>query len=260
MIFKCFGTAGYHPSESRHTSCYYLPELGLLLDAGTGIFRLTRELIYNPKESIDIVLSHAHMDHVAGLTFLLDTMAVTSLKHIRVIGESEKLQAVRTHIYNPLIFPVEPQMEFIELDLHCTKTGFSSATFQVGQASYQLDSMLLDHPGGCLGFVIHANGKKFAYITDTTGTLESDYVKHLTDLDLLVHECNFDDDNRELAIKTGHCWQSAVVDIVEHCRPRKTLLVHHNPLADLLGRALKLDDRQRKLNIHLANDRDEIEI
>lgn len=258
MILKCFGTAGYHPSDSRHTSCYYIPELSLMLDAGTGLYRLTRELRENPRESIDIVLSHAHLDHVMGLTFLLDTMAVTTLKHVRVIGQAEKLEAVRKHLYDHLIFPVEPQMEFIELDLQFDSSGLSTATIQNGKTTYQLNSMLLDHPGGSLGFVIQADGKKFAYITDTTGTIESPYVRHLTDLDLLVHECNFEDGFKDLAIKTGHCWQSAVVEIIDRCRPRKALLVHHNPLADLLGRPLTLDERQRNLNIQLAKDCDEV--
>ena len=115
MIIKCFGTAGYHPSEDRHTSCYYIPELSLLLDAGTGIFRLTAELLAEPRESVDIWLSHAHLDHVVGLTFLLDTMAVTTLKRVRVFGEAAKLKAIRERIYHEMIFPVEPTLEFIEL-------------------------------------------------------------------------------------------------------------------------------------------------
>ena len=44
MKLHCLGTGGYHPSEHRHTACYYLPELQLVLDAGTGMFRLPNQL------------------------------------------------------------------------------------------------------------------------------------------------------------------------------------------------------------------------
>ena len=252
MIVKCFGTAGYHPSEDRHTSCYYLPELSLLLDAGTGIFRLTAELIATPRESIDIWLSHAHLDHVVGLTFLLDTMAVTSLKHIRVFGEAAKLDAIRKHLYHDLIFPVEPRMEFVELPE-------SSEPFAVsGICDYSAQCMHLKHPGGSVGYVFECKGKRFAYITDTTATPDSSYIQSLRDLDLLLHECNFGDQHRELAEKTGHSWLSAVTQLVMQCRPKQTQLIHHNPLAEMLGLQLQLDRSHSQANIHLAKDRDEI--
>jgi ribonuclease Z len=253
MIIKCFGTAGYHPSEDRHTSCYYIPELSLLLDAGTGIFRLTAELLADPRESIDIWLSHAHLDHVVGLTFLLDTMAVTSLKRVRVFGEAAKLQAIRQRLYYDLIFPVEPTLEFVTLP-------DSSSPFLVsGQRDYFIQWLPLEHPGGSVGYVIEYAGKRLAYISDTTAYPDSPYIAALRDLDLLMHECNFDDQNQQLAVKTGHSWLSAVVDVVEQCRPRQTQLIHINPIAELMGVALKLSFDQSKIGIHLAKDRDVIE-
>lgn len=264
MIVKCFGTAGYHPSEDRHTSCYYIPELALLLDAGTGIFRLTAELLTNPRESIDIWLSHAHLDHTAGLTFLLDTMAVTTLEHIRVFGESEKLQAVRERLYHHLIFPVEPRMEFIELP-ETTRPFLVS-----GRRDYMMQWLPLKHPGGSVGFILEFAGKRLAYITDTTAEVKSttggptngtecSYLAELYDLDLLMHECNFDDQQQEMAKLTGHSWLSAVTALVQQCQPKQTQLIHHNPLAEILGISLQLTPEHVELNINLANDHDELE-
>jgi len=69
MQLHCFGTAGYHPNEGRHTSAYFLPESNIALDAGSGFFRLEKHI---QQDSIDILISHAHLDHVMGLTYLLD--------------------------------------------------------------------------------------------------------------------------------------------------------------------------------------------
>lgn len=253
MIVKCFGTAGYHPSEDRHTSCYYLPDAGLLFDAGTGIFRLTAELLSSPRESIDILLSHAHLDHVVGLTFLLDTIAVTKLKHVRVIGEPEKLHTIRQHLYDSLMFPVPPDFEFVELPESVTRFSLGAV------GAYLVDWMPLKHSGGSLGFVIEVNGRRLAYITDTTANPNSPYVESLSDIDLLLHECNFGDEHRELAAKTGHSWLSAVTAVVQKCRPKHTLLTHHNPLGKLLGSELQLGPEQVALSMQLVNDCDVIE-
>ena len=87
MKIHCLGTAGYHPNNDRQTSCYYLPESGIALDGGTGTYRLPAVMQGN---SLDILLSHAHLDHTAGLTFLLDVAVAYPLERIRIWGEAEK--------------------------------------------------------------------------------------------------------------------------------------------------------------------------
>lgn len=252
MIVHCFGTAGYHPSETRHTSCFYVPELALMLDAGTGLFRLIAALRSEPKSAIDIWLSHAHLDHVVGLTFLLDAMAVTPLKRVRLFGQSNKLAAVRDHLYHEQLFPVEPRMDFIEL----TERPMRLTTCD--GRSYQVQWVPLEHPAGSVGYIIESGGKRLAYVTDTTANEHSSYVSQLKSLDLLIHECNFDDEHRELGIKTGHSWLSAVTGVVRQCQPQQTLLVHHNPLAELLNCELQLAAEHEQLKMRIANDRDAI--
>ncbi len=92
MRVLCLGTTGYHPSPTRHTACYYLPDESLVLDAGTGMLGLTAQLCSEPRESLDILLSHAHLDHVVGMTFILDTFAVTQLQAIRVWASAKRLR------------------------------------------------------------------------------------------------------------------------------------------------------------------------
>jgi ribonuclease BN (tRNA processing enzyme) len=67
------GSGGWIPTSRRETCCAYLRngDWILLIDAGTGVQRL----VENPEllagvESIDIVLTHFHLDHVAGLSYL----------------------------------------------------------------------------------------------------------------------------------------------------------------------------------------------
>jgi ribonuclease BN (tRNA processing enzyme) len=67
------GSGGWIPTSTRETCCVLLRNGDdvLLLDAGTGIRRLLdrRELLEGAR-SVQIVLSHFHLDHVVGLGYL----------------------------------------------------------------------------------------------------------------------------------------------------------------------------------------------
>src|SRR5687768_18228296 len=102
MKLLLLGTAGYHPSETRHTACLMLPEAGIVLDAGTGFFRVRKHL---QTPTLDILLTHTHLDHVAGLTFLLSTTFEKPLERTTVHGAAEKLAAVREQLLSEHLFP-----------------------------------------------------------------------------------------------------------------------------------------------------------
>ncbi|MEM9644114.1 MAG: ribonuclease Z, partial [Planctomycetota bacterium] len=144
MKLLCLGTAGYHPNAHRHTSCYFLPESGLVLDAGSGLFRLAEHI---HTDFLDILLSHAHLDHIVGLTYLLDTLhqraqAGQPIQRIRIFGEQAKLDAIQEHLFSELIFPVPLQAEWIPID--------ELKSFQAGGAHIAWRTQ--NHPGGSAGY------------------------------------------------------------------------------------------------------------
>ncbi|HZN32235.1 MAG TPA: MBL fold metallo-hydrolase, partial [Pirellulaceae bacterium] len=138
MKILLLGTAGYHPNERRHTACVMLPELGIVLDAGTGFFRV-REHLQTP--TLDILLTHAHLDHVAGLTFLLDTAWERGLSRITVHGEAPKLAAIREHLLSELLFPAP---------LNCEWQPLGERPLAI--AGLKVTHFPLEHPGGCVGY------------------------------------------------------------------------------------------------------------
>jgi ribonuclease Z len=228
MKLHCLGTAGYHPSATRHTSCYFIPEAGLMLDAGSGLFRVEPLL---EKEEISVLLSHSHLDHVMGLTFFLDYVAVTPLRKVHVYGERSKLEAVRNHLFAELLFPVLPPIQWHPIeDL--------GRCFQLGNAECRWFPM--EHPGGSVGYRIDWQNLSLAYVTDTTASLGADYWREIQGVDWLIHECNFSDKSIDLAIMTGHSWTTAVLECVSAVQIKRLLLTHINPLAadhDPLGLA-----------------------
>ena len=228
MKLHCLGTAGYHPSATRQTSCYFIPEASLMLDAGSGLFRV-ESLIH--QEEISVLLSHAHLDHVFGLTFFLDFLAVTPLRKIHVYGERAKIEAIQKHLFHELIFPVSVPIQWNAIEDLGPEFDLNGARCRW---------FPLEHPGGSVGYRIDWPDLSIAYITDTTTSPQSAYWSKIQGVDWLIHECNFSDEYIDFAIKTGHSWTSAVLESAAKAGIPRLILTHINPLAcepDPLGLA-----------------------
>jgi len=218
MQLLLLGTAGYHPNERRQTACLMLPEAGIVLDAGTGFFRV-REHLQTP--TLDVLLTHAHLDHVVGLTYLLSTVWERKLERITVHGDAAKLAAVREHLLAAELFPAP---------LPCDWQPLSAGTAEIAGA--RVTPIALAHPGGSVGYRLDWPGRSFAYVTDTTAAADSAYVAAIRGVDLLVHECNFRDGQEAWAMKTGHSCTSAVAAVARQAAVRRLVLLHFNPLDD----------------------------
>jgi ribonuclease Z len=217
MKLILLGTAGYHPNDRRHTLCLLLPECGIMLDAGTGVFRVAR---YLRTPTLDIFLTHAHLDHVIGLTYLFDILYPQSLARVTVHADPEKLAAIDQHLFSPLLFPKKPPYESRPLAKEVPLPNGG-----------RLTHFPLGHPGGVIGYRLDWPGHSMAYITDTTAKPNAPYVASIRGVDLLVHECYFTDDQQQWAEKTGHSCTTAVAEVARAAQVGRLVLLHFNPLA-----------------------------
>jgi ribonuclease BN (tRNA processing enzyme) len=191
--------------------------MGVMLDAGTAAFRVPR---YFRGEELQIFLTHAHLDHVVGLTYLFSLIHETGLKRVRVYGDEVKLQALEEHLFSEHLFPKRPPYEAIALqrEVDLPKGG-------------RLRSFPLEHVGGSLGFRLDWPGHSMAYVTDTTADPAAGYVDEVAGVDLLVHECYFGDAMSEWARKTGHSHTTLVAKLARAAEVKRLVLVHLNPLS-----------------------------
>lgn len=219
MQVEFLGTAGFHPSETRHTSCVFIgdaaPDEAIILDAGTGIFRLIgRDL---PRH-LHIFLSHAHLDHTMGLTFLIDILYNKKCE-VTLYGVPRVLEAA-VKVFDSPLFP----MAFD----HCTQTLTPSHSCFVAGA--RVSACALTHPGGSQAYRFDWPDRSLAYVTDTGGdALYSDFI---ADADLLIHERNFTNDLEEIARASGHCTSDDVARLARTARARVLALTHFNPLEE----------------------------
>jgi ribonuclease BN (tRNA processing enzyme) len=216
MRVLLLGTTGYHPTDERQTACVLLPELGIAFDAGTGMYRVGRHLA---TDTLDVFISHAHLDHVVGLTYFFTLLCEKEVKRITVHGEAEKLAAVRENLFNEQFFPVKPvfQWEPVNGDVSLTSGA-------------RVHSFPLIHPGGSRGYRLELGGKSLAYVTDTTARATADYVQQIRGVDMLLHECNFPNGQDELANKTGHSCLDDVARVAAAAHVKRLVLIHFDPV------------------------------
>lgn len=217
--FHFLGTTGYHPNNHRQTACMMLPEIGVIFDAGTGMFRV-RDLIQT--DTLDIFLSHVHLDHSVGLTFLYDVLFEKEMSRVTVHVDETKIKTITDHLYDQSLFPVKPNFEFQPL---------STKPVELADGS-RLTSFPMEHPGGSHGFRLDWADRSLAYVTDTTAHLNAEYVKSIEGVDTLIHECYFPDGWEDRAEMTGHSCLTPVAEVAKTAAVKKLYLVHINPLEE----------------------------
>jgi ribonuclease BN (tRNA processing enzyme) len=221
MKLVLLGTGGYYGNDLRHTACIMLPEVGVVLDAGSGLYRIHD---YLATDELSIFLSHAHLDHVIGLTHLLGVLSPEVLARTTIFGEAEKLAAIRTHLFAEELFPVLPGFRFHAIENRTPLADGGALTY-----------FSLKHPGSSIGFRLDwpgaakAPGRSLAYVTDTTADPAADYVDAIRDVDVLIHEAFFLDDEDQWSDTVGHSCVEAVAKVAARAQVGRLVLVHMSP-------------------------------
>ena len=224
MRVELLGTAGYHPSETRHTTGILVPDAApdaaFLLDGGSGTFRLaTRDL----PAQLHVFLTHAHLDHTVGLNFLYDVIYMQRQRQQRDLtitfhGDAKTRDAVCGNLFNPLVFPLPFSWEWHEIE--------AAKPFDV--AGVKVNTVLLPHPGGSLGYRFDWSSHALGFITDTAAN--TSYYPFIESVDTLIHERNFPDEYSELARHSGHCTSRDLVAAGRAAGARQIVAMHFNPL------------------------------
>lgn len=217
------GVNGYIPSHGRQSMAFLVlaGEAAILLDAGTGVARLLEEdveALLRDRETLEVVLSHYHLDHVVGLSFL---PGVWPSRRVRIhapgppLVDADPAEALCRLIHPPL-FPI-PLPEFpmpVELE---RLTGERAL---IGGLEVRLRRQ--EHPGGSIGLRL---GDALAYATDTVA--DEGTVALAAGVDLLLHEVWAGAGGEAGA--TGHSAADEVARIAVAAGVRRLMPVHHHP-------------------------------
>ncbi|MDH3492682.1 MAG: 3',5'-cyclic-nucleotide phosphodiesterase [Acidobacteriota bacterium] len=191
--------------NKQHLSCFVVDD-EVAIDAGSLSFACSKE----QKENIrDVILTHAHIDHIAGLPLFIDDLFSDLETPVRVHAAEEVIELLREHIFNWNIYPdfAELENEFGPvLEYRAFDPGLE---FEVG--GIRVKAIPVNHKVPSYGFVISRAGVTIALTGDTAEMVEFwAEIDEIKDLAALFVECAFPNRLRDLAEVSHHLTPGAL--------------------------------------------------
>jgi ribonuclease Z len=221
LIF--LGTGGSAATPRRHTTGLYLPDQGILLDAGTNVFPL-RHL--HGSEPLHVLMSHYHLDHSIGVFFL-----AAGVFHGR-----EGLGQPEITVYGPewddrFRAAAGPESPLFPIPLPFSIRR-APERFQVGDV--EVTTRAVAHNAPVLAYRLNLpDGQTLAYVTDTTAP--GDYAEFVRGVDVLVHECTFSQRFAQYAAPAYHSETHGVARLAREAGVGTLYLTHLGPLEEGLA-------------------------
>lgn len=204
----------------------------VVIDAGTGV----GDLSVSELALIDhVFLTHSHLDHVASLPFLLDTVSWFRDRPVTLYATRATLDALREHLFNWKLWPdfsvipsaERPALRYQEIEL--------GETIDLG--GRRITAVPANHVVPAVGFHLDSGAGSLVYTGDTT-TNDALWpvVNRITNLRYLIIETALSDRERDLAVVSKHLCPALLADelgkltsspeiYITHLKPREAEVI-----------------------------------
>jgi CheY-like chemotaxis protein/ribonuclease BN (tRNA processing enzyme) len=207
-----------------------------VFDCGSGIKRLSDHVsttMGTQRFSARIFISHTHWDHINTVPFFAPLYARGN--QIEIFGPYQGDLTIERAIgaqMESVYFPVTMR----EFGARLLFRDLREESLDFGPV--RVETMLLSHPGYCLGYRLTARGRRICYITDNELYLPSDkrynprYVEQLVEFvrgaDVLITDTTYRDSEYLSKVDWGHSCVSQVVALAARAEVKRLHLFHHD--------------------------------
>jgi len=208
----------------------------VLIDAGTGV----GDLSLSELGLIDhIFITHAHLDHIACIPLLLDSVGFVREKPLTVHATEATLEIIRQHVFNWKIWPDFTQIPSAQqpvMRYHAIQLG---RAVELGER--RITALPANHVVPTVGFRIDSGAASLVFSGDTT-TNDAlwDAVNCIPDLRYLIVETAFCNAEKEIAVMSKHfCPSLLAEDLLKLRLDPEIYITHLKPgEADLIMREI----------------------
>lgn len=195
----------------------------ILIDCGTGVGQLSLEALLRIEH---IFLTHAHLDHIAMLPMLIDTIGDLRSRPIIVHAGRETLKVLREHVFNWLVWPdftvipgyVNPMLRLEEI--RCGQT--------LDLAGRMITPIPARHAVPATGYLIDSGNGSLAFSGDTAICEEQiAALNAIPDLRYLIIEAAFPESQRAMAEVSCHLSSGMLHEVLRRLTVRPEVFVTH---------------------------------
>ena len=212
---RVLGCSGSIAHGCRTTS--FLLGRHLLVDAGTGVGDLS---LSEMADIQDVVLTHSHLDHIAALPLMLDAVGARRAQPLQVHALPETIAALRTHVFNGVIWPNFERLPSVEMPFvrfHTLETG---QRMRLG--GLQVEALPATHTVAAVGYAVSAPGadaKHWVFSGDTGHNPAFWQRVNQLRVGMLVMETAFSEREARLAELSQHLCPSMLATQLELMAP-----------------------------------------
>jgi CheY-like chemotaxis protein len=208
----------------------------IIFDCGSGIKQLSDSLAAAKVQRLSarVFISHTHWDHINTIPFF-GPLYVRG-NQIELFGPYQGDLTIERAIaaqMESVYFPVTIREFGARLVFH----DLREEALDFGPV--RVETILLKHPGYCLGYKLTCYGRTVCYITDNELYLKSDprydlaYVERLANFvrgaDVLITDTTYRDHEYPTKVDWGHSCVSEVADLAARAQVKRLHLFHHDP-------------------------------
>jgi cAMP phosphodiesterase len=186
-------------STRQHLACFVVDDL-IAFDAGSLAISTSAE---QKKQIRDVVLSHAHLDHIAGLPLYIDDLFATIKRPIQIHATREVIEVLERDIFNWSIYPRFSELRndygvVLEYRPFEPERDFSVKHLTV-------KAINVNHKVPSVGFIVSDGKSGFALTSDTASVNRFwDVLNETENLSAVLVECAFPNELSDLACNSHH--------------------------------------------------------
>jgi phosphoribosyl 1,2-cyclic phosphodiesterase len=290
-VVKFWGVRGSIPTPGPttvqyggNTSCVEIRADGriIILDAGTGIRLLGRELVAEfDTQPLDLtlLLTHTHWDHIQGLPFFLPVYKPQN--HLHVLGYEGARHGLQVVLAGQMESPFFP-IGLREVPANVRIEEIKEMNFSIGPVRVQ--ATFANHTGICVGYRLFTSSGSIAFFTDNelfpegaplpraAGASDAParafahsenrkMIEFLRGSDLVIMDTQYDAEEYKEHTGWGHGCLDDVVALVLEAEVRTLFLFHHDPdhddakVSQMLAHAREIvAARKGKLHVEAARE------
>ncbi len=233
-----------------------------LLDAGSGLNACGLHLRDTLPKNIDLLFSHLHLDHTAGLPFfkpvVLDAGRTINTYCGNLDGASA--EAALDRLFSPPLFPVTLDVIPCRFAHH----GFKAGEPLVFPDGIRVDTILLNHPQGSTGYRFTHQGRRLCVISDIEHTdpwPDPALAEFVQGADLMVYDGMFTEGEYPCCRGWGHStWQKGV-ELARAAGVKALAIIHLHPAhTDAMLRRLETEMKGIMPTAFIARERQQIDV